>query len=609
MTSESNDRHGPILGLSLSRQGLRSLALLKAAGVVTDLAAVDARPASVLTHQWREASAFVVAGAIGAVTRLIAPLITDKSLDPAVVVIDPAGLVSIPLLGGHEAGGEALSQAVAACLGGSAIRTGSSGSDGNRLPLDCFGLNWGWRRGAGPWDQLMRRAARALPVGCHQECGLDLWRRLPSAVDGSEVRASPRDSNSEAGSCGQAVDLVISACRGEGCRWHPPVLWVGLGCERGTSKSLIERATGEALSARNLAPEAVAGMATLDLKGDEAGLLALATTHDWPLRLFPADQLAPVPVPSPSAHVARTVGTHSVAEAAALLAAGDDADLLVSKCITRAVAGEQGAVTVAIAACHQQRAPDRGRLDCVGGGPGALDLLTASARVALAQATVWVGYGLYLDLLEPLRRLDQLRLDGRLTQEQQRCDQALELACRGLRVALVSSGDSGLYGMAGLALSLWLRLPVNDRPEFLVHPGISAFQLAAARVGAPLMHDLCIISLSDRLTPWSVIRQRLEGAAHGDFVVALYNPRSPDRSWQLAEALAILLRNRSGHTPVLLARQLGRDGEHLSLHRLASVPVETVDMLTLVLVGNSSTRLEEGVMVTPRGYPGAEIGA
>jgi cobalt-precorrin 5A hydrolase/precorrin-3B C17-methyltransferase len=175
-------------------------------------------------------------------------------------------------------------------------------------------------------------------------------------------------------------------------------------------------------------------------------------------------------------------------------------------------------------------------------------------------------------------------------------------------VALISSGDSGIYGMAGLALEQWMALEAGDRPGFTVHPGISALQLAAARAGAPLMHDFCTVSLSDRLTPWAVIERRLRAAAAGDFVVALYNPRSRGRDWQLGRARELLLEGgRPAQTPVVLARQLGRPEEQVSLHTLGDLPLEQVDMLTLVLIGNASSRVAGGRMVTPRGYPGAEL--
>jgi len=555
-----------------------------------------------LAERWGEAGAVVAVGACGLVTRLIAPLLSDKKQDPAVVVIDPEGRFAIPLLGGHAAGGERLSQQIAALLGGEAVITGASAALG-RLPLDSFGNQWGWRRGSGDWNRLMARAAAAESIVVRQECGLELWRQLPAA------EAQRTTSASDAA----PADFVVSVHRGEGCRWHPPCLWLGMGCERSSSLELLERLVESVLTEHSLSPDAVAGLASIDRKGDEPALLALAERRGWPLQLFTAEELAAVPVPTPSERVAREMGTASVAEAAALLAAqgaedGTDArSLLVPKRIATAEPGERGAATVAVAQAASQWAPQRGALHLVGSGPGALELLTGDARRALAAAAVWVGYSPYLDLLEPLRRPDQLRREGRLTEERQRCAEALDLASQGLVVALISSGDSGIYGMAGLALELWLARPATHRPGFTVHPGISALQLAAARVGAPLMHDFCTISLSDRLTPWEVIERRLRAAAQGDFVVALYNPRSQGRDWQLARARELLLESRPASTPVLLARQLGRDGERLRLHELGSLPVDQVDMLTLVLVGNSSSSSRDGLMLTPRGYPGAEI--
>ena len=161
--------------------------------------------------------------------------------------------------------------------------------------------------------------------------------------------------------------------------------------------------------------------------------------------------------------------------------------------------------------------------------------------------------------------------------------------------------------MAGLALEIWLEQPSQDRPQFQVHPGISALQLAAAKVGAPLMHDFCCVSLSDRLTPWQKIESRLTSAAKGDFVVAIYNPRSKGRDWQLARACELLLAHRPASTPVALARQLGRAQETIKLHTLENMPIQEVDMLTLVLIGNSSSRLQDDRFITPRGYPGAEL--
>lgn len=556
-------------------------------------------PQELLRAEWSRSAAFVAIGACGAITRLIAPQLGDKSSDPAVVVLDPAGRHAIPLLGGHSAGGEALSQQIAALLGGQAVITGSSHHQG-RLALDCFGSGWGWRRSHGPWDALMKAAQRGEPLGLHQDAGTTLWQGMDGARALALTTANPAKAQ-----------LQVSASRSAigGCSWHPPVLWIGIGCERDTSLSLLERALEAALGEGPWAPEAVAGVSTAERKADETALLQLVEAREWPLRCWSAAALAEVSVPNPSSVVEAELGTPSVAEAAALLAAGPDATLLLQKRIERAEPGERGAATVAIAQCpgQQQWAPQRGQLHLIGSGPGSLDLLTPDARRALASCQIWLGYGLYLDLLEPLRRPDQLRQDGQLTQERQRCEDAVALACQGISVALVSSGDSGIYGMAGLALERWMDLPPQHRPAFVVHPGISALQLAAARAGAPLMHDFCTVSLSDRLTPWPVIEKRLQAAAAGDFVVALYNPRSVGRDWQLGRAQELLLEHRPADTPVVLARQLGRSEEQVSLHTLAGLPLESVDMLTLVLIGNSSSRINGGKMVTPRGYPGAEL--
>ena len=587
-------------GFSLSANALPLLQQLLEAGDIDRLATPpngdhwqSGELSTLLQSEWNRSRAFVVVGSCGAITRLVAPLLGSKSEDPAVVVLDDQGRYAIPLLGGHAAGGEALARSIAGRLQGEAVVTGSSASQG-RLALDAFGEAWGWRRGQGDWDGLMKAAHQGQPLALLHRHGNGRWQELRGL---SGVRSEPASNH----------QLVVGVNNGSGCCWHPPSLWLGMGCERNTSLSLLERCLEQALRDQGLAPEAIAGIATAERKADEPALLALAEQRGWPLRCFKAEELAQVNVPNPSAVVAAELGTASVAEAAALLAAGPEPTLLLQKRIEHAAAGEQGAATLAISQAASQWAPNRGTLHLIGSGPGRLDLLTPDARAALAESCIWVGYGLYLDLLEPLRRADQLRSDGQLTQERERCREALELACQGMTVALVSSGDSGIYGMAGLALEQWMALKEDERPAFQVHPGISALQVAAARAGAPLMHDFCTVSLSDRLTPWEVIERRLKAAAEGDFVVALYNPRSQGRHWQLERAQALLLEGRPGSTPVVLARQLGRKEEQVSFHTLAELPIAEVDMLTLVLVGNSTSRVCGGRMVTPRGYPGAEL--
>ncbi len=548
-----------------------------------------------LQEHWQAQNLVLIVGAVGAVTRLIAPRIEGKEQDPAVLVLDPKGDFVIPLLGGHSAGAEQRAREIAMDLGGQAVITGACAHE-KRLPLDCFGEGWGWRRRGtvAGWRDLMVRQAQGGSIGFHQSSGCSAWQ-CP------EHQPLLRKVGPE------AAELFIGSRRHGDCQWHPATLWIGIGCERNTSLSLIETAIAKALDSAGLAEEAVAGIASAERKSDEAALQQLSQTKAWPFRSFHEQHLASIAVPTPSEVVRREMGTASVAEAAALLAAGDKGVLIQPKQISHSSVGEKGAVTVAIAEAPLPHAPERGELHLIGSGPGDPSLLSGDAKSALSRCCAWVGYSLYLDLLEPLRRPDQIRFDGQLTREWDRCSEALQLAQQGAKVALISSGDSGIYGMAGLALELLLQKPEQDRPSFTVHPGISALQLAAARAGAPLMHDFCSVSLSDRLTPWPVIEKRLEAAAAGDFVVALYNPRSKGRDWQLGHARDILLKQRPPTTPVMLARQLGRTEESLHLTCLENLKPEMVDMLTLVLIGNSSSRTDDGWMVTPRGYPGASL--
>ena len=249
-------------------------------------------------------------------------------------------------------------------------------------------------------------------------------------------------------------------------------------------------------------------------------------------------------------------------------------------------------------------ADGKGKLYLVGLGPGTLDHLTPAAQAALQRADSVVGYRLYMEQVRPLVQGKNL-VSMELGQELQRAEKAVELALGGHCVALVSSGDAGVYGMAGpLFRVLEERGWDGKLPEVEIIPGVSAMQAAAASLGAPLMQDFCAISLSDLLTPWDTIEMRLKAAAQGDFVVAIYNPKSRERSWQLLEARRILLEYRSGNTPVGIVRDAHRPGQKVTVTDLQHLDqhADAIDMVTIVLVGNSSTYIDNGYLVTPRGY-------
>jgi cobalt-precorrin 5A hydrolase / precorrin-3B C17-methyltransferase len=574
---------------------------------------------------WHQHRAFVFCLATGAVVRLIAPLLEDKSRDPAVVVVDENGQFVISLCSGHQGKADQLARLIAHQLGATPVLTGASA--GLDLPgIDILGVPFGWQRGGGDWTAVSAVVARGEPVQVMQEAGSTWWQNhLPKGhpfqfgLSEDTATASPvdRQGNSNPNLIPQAK-IWISATQRQvsvesnlpDVQWHPRVLWVGIGCERGTSKELIEKAIGQVCQSNHLAEDAIAGIATIDIKADEEGLVQLCGDRNWPLRTFPADILRSVNVPNPSAVVDKEVGTPSVAEAAALVAANGEigaqgfAPLLVGKQIIRDE-NQPGAVTVAIAQSEREYTGRTGQLLLVGTGPGQLDQITPAAKIAIAQADVVIGYSLYIDLIAPLLRPGQIVEALPITQERQRAQRAIELAQWGLTVAVVSSGDCGIYGMAGLVMEELRAIGWDGKiPGVQVFPGITALQSAASRVGAPLMHDFCAISLSDLLTPWDVIEKRLVAAAQADFVTALYNPRSQTRTQQIATAKAIFLKYRNPMTPVAIVRSAYRQDEHITLTTLEKLLETPIDMLTTILIGNQSTRTHGDWMITPRGYLG-----
>lgn len=542
--------------------------------------------------------------------RLIAPLLHDKSSDPAVVVVDEAGQFVVSLCGGHQGGADQLAKAIALQLSATPVLTGAANALG--LPgIDVFGLPFGWQRGTGDWTGVSAAIARQEPVQIIQEAGSTLWQaHLPSHHPFVFEHQEVREDKFKARIWISATQRPLSTSHSPlpATQWHPRVLWVGIGCERGTPREVIETAIQQVFQANALAEAAIAGIATIDRKADEPGLVEFCGDRNLPLHCFPADALRSIAVPNPSVIVAAEVGTPSVAEAAAMLKTQTSLPtrhpLLVPKQIIR-LAGLPGAVTIAIAQAEQEYTGRTGQLWLVGTGPGALNQMTPAAQAAIAQADAVIGYSLYIDLIRSLLQPGQIVETLAITQERQRAERAIQLAQWGLTVAVVSSGDCGIYGMAGLVMEELRSQGWNGKtPVVQVFPGITALQAAASRVGAPLMHDFCAISLSDLLTPWEVIERRLVAAAQADFVTALYNPRSQTRMEQIAIAQQIFLQYRHPQTPVAIVRSAYRQDEQITLTTLAKLLNASIDMLTTVLIGNQSTHNHAGWMITPRGYLG-----
>jgi cobalt-precorrin 5A hydrolase/precorrin-3B C17-methyltransferase len=438
---------------------------------------------------------------------------------------------------------------------------------------------------------------------------------------------------------------------------------VGVGCERGTEPEELISLVRKTLAENEIAPERVALVVSLDLKSDEPAVHALAAYFteisgtECPARFFDVATLeAQTPeLQNPSEIVFQEVGCHGVSEGAALAAvavSGSSGTVKSSASNGKLLVEKTKSARATCAISESTDLPDphkigraRGTLFIVGTGPGTPEWRIPEAEKMLRKSTDWVGYGLYLDLIADLHNGQKLHYFD-LGQEEVRVRHALNLAAQGKTVALVSSGDPGIYAMATLVFELqesgrsaapvgsgtkettgtpedfsvtentgsivnsvsnensaaqWQRIQVEATP------GISALQAASARIGAPLGHDFCTISLSDLLTPWETIERRIYAAAEGDFVIAFYNPVSRRRNTQLLQAKEILLKHRPTKTPVVLARNLGRKEEQLRVVTLEKMDPTQVDMLTVVLVGSSQTRrlqLPNGEVrvYTPRGY-------
>ena len=238
-------------------------------------------------------------------------------------------------------------------------------------------------------------------------------------------------------------------------------------------------------------------------------------------------------------------------------------------------------------------------INVVGIGPGGKEYMTLEAVDAIKNSDVIVGYKTYIKLIEDMIS-DKEVVENGMRKEIDRCKMAVEIAKCGKNVAVVSSGDSGIYGMAGLILELVTKEESNI--EVKVVPGVTASIAAASVLGAPIMHDFCHISLSDLLTPWEVIEKRLRLAAEADFVVCLYNPRSKGRSEHLARAFEIMGEFKDKDTPVGIVKDAGRENEEKHICTFETMNFEIVDMTTMVIVGNKSTFIKDNKMITPRGY-------
>jgi cobalt-precorrin 5A hydrolase/precorrin-3B C17-methyltransferase len=529
----------------------------------------------VVAAAFAECDQLVLFLATGAAVRLLAPHLGDKARGPGVVTVDEAHRHAVALLGGHAGGANSLAADVASVLGAAPVITTATDATGtpalDTLPYPAEGA----------LPSVTRAVLDGAPVRLRED---EVWPlpALPPTVARDLPGAEPERVPGAPQHVIWVTDRVVEARDTVFVR--PPSLVVGVGGSRGVGREEVVGLVRRALAEAGLAERSVTALATVDAKAEEPGIVAAAAEFGVPLTTYPAAALAQIPVPNPSAAPLAAVGTPSVAEAAAL--AGAPGGQLVAEKRKSAMA------TAAIA-----RKRPRGRLAVVGLGPGARDLVTPRAVAELRRAFVVVGLDQYVDQIRDLLLPGTRVLESGLGAEEERARTAVAEARAGHAVALIGSGDAGVYAMASPALA-----EAADDIDVVGVPGVTAALAAAALLGAPLGHDHVSISLSDLHTPWDVIERRVRAAAESDLVVTFYNPRSRGRDWQLPKALSILSGHRTPTTPVGVVHAASRPDERVHVTTLAALDVTTVDMVTVVTVGNTASRIISGRMVTPRGY-------
>jgi cobalt-precorrin 5A hydrolase / precorrin-3B C17-methyltransferase len=512
---------------------------------------------TVIRHLFGENVPIVAFCAAGIVIRALAPLLQNKRVEPPVLAIAEDGSAVVPLLGGLR-GVNTLAQTIGRALGTRpAITTTGEVRFGATLehPPDGYVL-----RNPEAGKRIMSDLLAGERVRLDGDAPWLRGTRLPLDPDGRlviTVTAADRDPGD-----GELV-------------FHPRAVAVAVAAG---SPDLPDRVRN-ALARRGLAAQAVATIIAADRDAARPEIHAAAAQFGRPLRLvgngFPGE-IVHIAVPDP-------ISGPFIEDGLALAVAAEPLDV---ETIGRA----------------------RGRLAVVGLGPGGPDLLAPLASRELAGASDIVGYRSYVEMIGPPGPGQAVHAsDNR--EEIERARHALTLAAAGRSVAVVSSGDPGVFAMATALLEA---LHLSPEPawhgvELAIVPGISAAHAAAARAGAPLGHDFCVLSLSDNLKPWEVIERRLDAAAAADLVLALYNPVSRARPWQLGRAVAIVRRHRAPETPVVLGRNLGRSGETVRVVALENLPQADIDMRTVVIIGSSTTRMFPRTVgglwaYTPRSY-------
>ena len=580
-----------------------------------------------LTRVWQDYDAHVFVGASGIAVRLIAPLLHNKVMDPACVSVDEDGRFVVSLIGGHLGGANRLARRLARVCGGQAVVSTGSDTQGY-VAFDEAAAREGAR---------VMGTAAVLAANSALLHGRPVTFRGPGNIHARYWKDVPHVSLADASfrPTGDSVTVWWDAAPPAGLDPARTLVidsraWVlGCGCRRGVEPSLLEGQALAFLARHGVDPAQVARVATIDVKQDEPAMVALARRlGGGSPRVFTAAELDAVEGVTRSDVVRARVGTGSVCEAAALLAArkrAEDDGAEPGRTGARlAVPKEKvdGSATFALArlphihtlaarhaalartnraARPSPFAAEGGSIVVAGLGSGQPGSITPEVRAAIEACDVIAGYTTYVDYVRDLAAGKE-RVESGMRGEIRRCTQALEKCLEGKKVCLVCSGDPGILAMAGLVYELKFREERFHPIPVRVLPGVTAASLAAAAAGAPLQNGFCLVSLSDLLVPADEVRQNLAAAAKSRLSVALYNPAGRRRRALLAEALAIMAAARGGACACALVRHAGQPEQEVWTGRLDALDRDAVDMASLLIIGTDRTRIDEGVFYDPRGY-------
>ena len=553
-------------------------------------------------REFHTGNALVFVGAAGIAVRAVAPYVKRKDEDPAVVAVDEKGMFAVPILSGHLGGANDLAKKIAGILGGTPVILTATDVNG------VFAVDeW-----AGTQDMAVLGIDRIKDVSAKILAGRTVTVRTFTDIKGEtpeNVTVIRENGSGEKADVYITIDPDMDCPEGGALVLIPRRVILGVGCKKGAKTSDIESLFGEVMKEGGFSRKAVAKVCSIDIKENEEGLNAFCEGLGVPLEVFCAEELQAVEGDfTPSGFVKQVTGTDNVCERSAVAGGGD---LIVRKLagngVTMAAAmlpadlswGKNGNREYEDKRNKGKKNGDKkkGVLYVVGIGPGGDKEMTYKADRALRDSEIICGYTTYTDLIRH-RYPGKEFFSTPMKKEYERCRWAVDRALEGKTVAMVCSGDPGIYGMAGPLLSMTEGTGIRTE----VIPGITASSGGAALLGAPLMNDYIAVSLSDQLTPWETIEKRIRAAGAGDLVTVFYNPASKMRPDHLKRACGILLEYRSSGTVCGWVRNIGRQGQEKKILTLGELADEKLDMLTTVIVGNSDTKCAGGYMVTERGY-------